>query len=276
MFKIGISLHPKQISDEIFAKYKESGIGAVEICVSHGDADLDYDELVRLTDKYGIERWSYHLPFYTADISNPEIADESIKNYCELIDKAVNSGFTHIVVHPCFEVTEEDREERFALAKKNLPIVAEYAKSKGVPVAVEDLPKQCIGRSSWEIKELISTHENLYACFDTNHLFFEKPEDYIRALGDKLITLHVSDYDFIFERHWLPGEGKIDWQALYQALLEVNYSGVWMYEVPFSSKTIIRERNLEPSDYAKNAREIFEGKKPTAIGTPNPEIYANK
>lgn len=33
------------------------------------------------------------------------------------------------------------------------------------------------------------------------------------------------------ERHWLPGEGKINWKELIAALDSCGYSGVWMYEV---------------------------------------------
>ena len=262
------------MTEQTFAEFEKHGIAAMEH--STGTDDTDYEELVRLTDKYHVKRWSYHLPVNQLDISNPEFADSALETYRNLINKGTAYGFSRFVIHPCHTVTEQDRESRFAMAKKNLPIIAEYAKSKGARLAVEDLPKQCIGRKSSEILELISTHDNLYACFDTNHLFFEKQDEYIRALGKNIITLHVSDYDFIYERHWLPGEGKIDWQALYKALLEVGYNGVWMYEVSFSSKTIFRDKpSLEISDFANNAREIFSGKSPTRIGTPNPEIYNN-
>ena len=53
----------------------------------------------------------------------------------------------------------------------------------------------------------------------------------MKKLGKDIITLHISDYDFVDERHWLPKEGKTDWDSLIKALVECGYDGVWMYEV---------------------------------------------
>ena len=69
------------------------------------------------------------------------------------------------------------------------------------------------------------------------------------------------DYDYIDERHWLPGEGDIPWYDLYKTLLEVGYTGAWMYEIsPKCPKTILRDRDLTCADFARNANEIFTGK----------------
>ena len=72
-------------------------------------------------------------------------------------------------------------------------------------------------------------------------------------VGDKIITLHVSDYDFMNERHWLPGEGQNDWQKIIKSLKEVGYTGVWMYEIRFTCpNTILRDRDLSCDDFVKN------------------------
>ena len=68
-------------------------------------------------------------------------------------------------------------------------------------------------------------------CFDVNHLFHESHKDFIDALGEKIITLHISDYDYEDERHWLPGEGEINWEELVSLLKKINYQGVFMNEI---------------------------------------------
>ena len=50
--------------------------------------------------------------------------------------------------------------------------------------------------------ELISADERLVICFDTNHLLSEDPVEFIHKCGHKIVTLHVSDYDFIDEKHF--------------------------------------------------------------------------
>jgi len=86
------------------------------------------------------------------------------------------------------------------------------------------------------------------------------------AVGDKIITVHISDYDFVDERHWLPGEGKLDWQRMLKCFEKVGYQGVWLYEINFEAPaTLSRSRKLNCEDFARNAAELFAGKEVTRI-----------
>ena len=89
-------------------------------------------------------------------------------------------------------------------------------------------------------------------------MLYEDAVDFIRNVGDKIVTAHVSDFDFYNERHWLPGEGKLDWQAILRALKEIGYQGPWLYEIGFACpKTIYRDRDLTCDDFVRNAKELF-------------------
>ncbi len=144
-------------------------------------------------------------------------------------------------------------------------MTAEY----GGRILVEDLPRTCLGRDSAEILRLIKDDDRLAVCFDTNHLLTEDPTAFVRTVGDRIVSLHVSDYDFVNERHLLPGEGDVDWQALVTALREVGYNGSWLYEVNFGNTPIItRQRDLTAADFVENARQIMAGEKPTVLVKP--------
>lgn len=262
------------VNEEIMAGHKAAGINTIEISVGNtqlADA-LDFKEARRLADKYGIELWSLHLPFLpfnVIDPSVPALADYTVKYFCSFIDKATEIGIKTIVIHPSGEpIAESDRPMRLECAKKSLAALAEYAKAKGAVIAVEDLPRTCLGRDSSDILELISAHPDLRVCFDTNHLLSESIADFIKKVGDKIITTHVSDYDEKNERHWLSGEGVIDWKALKDALIAIGYDGPWLYELGLdgSLPTIDRERRLEYSDFARNHDEIMNDKPITTIG----------
>ena len=55
---------------------------------------------------------------------------------------------------------------------------------------------------------------------------------FIKNVGRKIVTLHVSDYDFIDERHLLPLKGKNDWKAILASLeKDAGYRGPFLYEV---------------------------------------------
>lgn len=278
MFKIGLSTCFKKIDETLFAQYQKNKIDAMEISTEYQNyASLNYKEIRSLANQYDITLWSYHLPFQKmdeVDISNKELQKHTIESWSELIKKGVEIGIDKFVAHPSTEPIEEnERKDKLEYSKEGLAKLADVAKEAGAVIAVENLPRTCLGNCHKEIKELISYHDDLKVCFDTNHLLFEDAVDFIHQLSNKIITTHVSDFDFINERHWLPGEGKLDWQKLISTLKEVNYQGIWLYELAFVlPKTLYRERELNCGDIRKNADELFQGKELTILSKPKENL----
>ena len=268
--KIGMSR--ASMTKEVFNELKNANIKYIEISLSKENAEkMDFQEVKALADESGVKIWSYHLPFMPfkeVDISNPEIAQKTVEYLKYFIENGAKIGIDKFVIHASGEpIKEEDRRVRMDTAKKSLKELAEYADSFGAIIVVENLPRTCLGRDSKDILELLSADSRLKSCFDTNHLLKEDSSEYIKAVGEKIVTTHVSDYDFKDERHWLPGEGKIDWQRLYSDLKSVGFDGMWLYELNLSStKTIDREKNLTAFDVYENANLIFEGKALTPKG----------
>lgn len=264
MYKIGLSTYDKPICKELFENYRNAGIEAMEICVNPEEySGIDYNAIMEWSKEFGVDLWSYHLPFGPSeeiDISKRNTCEYTIRYYEELIKKATGAGIKRFIVHPSGEpIDDEERSERMKCSKESLFRLATVAQKNDAVIAVEDLPRTCLGKNSDEIAELIGVHEGLRVCFDTNHLLSENPADFIHKLGDKIITTHISDYDFIDEKHWLPGEGKIDWSSLIKAFDDIKYNGVWLYEISFiCPKTITRSRDLTCEDFSGNARKLFE------------------
>ena len=253
----------------------------MEISVAYDKyADLDYKRMQAWARAYNVNLWSYHLPFCPfedIEISKRNVARRTISYFSELIKKGVDIGIDNFVIHPSGEPIEEtERAERMECAKESLAELAEIAAKSGAVIAVEDLPRTCLGRNSAEILELISVHPALRVCFDTNHLLNEDIPTFIRNVGSKIFTLHVSDYDFLNERHWLPGEGDINWSDVLAALKEVGYVGPWLYEVGYSPTSTIERRTLCAADFVRNAQTIFNGGRPEAIGRRKPDLKSWK
>ena len=280
--KVGLSVGSgkKGVSREHFAAYLAAGIEAVELslgglCLNDAYRAFDFKGIAADARAEGVEPWSLHLPFAPFEEVNIASLDEGIRKrtvdgLSEIIRRTGDAGISLAVIHPSAEPNEEkDRPRHLMQAKASLARLSEVCRQNGVTLAVEDLPRSCLGNSSAELLELISVDPSLRVCFDTNHLLFEDPVHFVRALGDKIVTVHVSDYDFVNERHWLPGEGKADFYAILSALDEVGYRGPWLYEVGLETpKSIERERELTLSDFAKNANEIFSFKPLTVLGKP--------
>ena len=269
MLKIGISscFYPV-LTEDSFKELRNEGIYALELSMKKDVCDtVDYDQIKEWADKYGIILWSYHLPFApNIDIS---VLDESTRaSFVEylsgLIKKASDIGIDKFVIHPSREpIADEDRPLRMKQSMRSLAELAEFSASCGAVMAVEDLPRTCLGRTAEDMITLLSADDRLRVCFDTNHLTMDNNARFMEKLGDKIITLHVSDYDLIDEKHWLPGEGQNDWAEIMDGLEKIGYSGVFMYEVGAGKpKIITRSRPIEPSDFVKNAHSIFNREKP--------------
>lgn len=271
MFNIGLSSCDKVVDEQLFEMYNNAGITAMELSPGFDKySEEDFKTFAALSDKYGVGLWTYHLPFGPfdkIDLSRSETAEYTLEHYREIIRKASLAKIDKFVVHPSGEpIADDERADRINCAKDSLYKLAEIASEYGAVIAVEDLPRTCLGRNSAEIAELISVHDNLGVCFDTNHLLVEDNIRFIYNLKGKIITTHVSDYDFKDEKHWLPGEGDIEWSTLVNALKDTGYNGVWLYEMGFHiPNNRSRARELTCEDFVRNANEIFDNKEITII-----------
>ncbi len=259
-FRFGMSSCGMQdLTDENFIAMKNAGVKELELSFAPNKyKTLNWKEIKQKADKYSVNLWSLHLPFgpfeeiNPAD-DNPAVNKSTIEYFSRLMECASKIGIKVFVVHPSGEPIEEnDREKQLATSGKTLSKLADIAEKLGGVIAVEDLPRTCLGRDSYDITTILSYDDRLRVCFDTNHLLKEKNTDFIKAVGDKIITTHFSDYDMENERHWLPGEGIIDWVELILALEEVNYEGPLLYEMEFKAPETIKRRMLTMDDFKKN------------------------
>lgn len=275
-WKIGRSVGTDVLDTAFFKALKENGLDSVELSLPQTQYDTyDYAAIRRCAAEAGVEIFSFHLPFYPGRWLDPSTPDEAAREDCisllkRMLDYAATAGAKVAVIHPSGEPhTEEERPDRIARSKRSLAELCEYAADLGLRLAVENLPRTCLGRDSGEMLELVSADERLVICFDTNHLLSEDPVDFIRKCGHKIVTLHVSDYDLLDERHWLPGEGTANWPAMVAALREVGYSGPWNYEVGSEpDKYLVPPYTRTNAMYRQNAEEVLGGKPITVRAKP--------
>lgn len=93
----------------------------------------------------------------------------------------------------------------------------------------EDSPEVLI-----RLKESLSDCDNFRLCLDYGHACLTSTpiENWVEQMAPYIGHMHMNDNDLIADRHWVPGDGKIDWNrcvALLQkygidspALLELN------------------------------------------------------
>ncbi len=264
-------------TEEIFAGLAEAGIEVMEL-VLHDDDDsarilADGENIRRMAQRYGVCLRSLHLPFgmqtVNLGLADAEERERTLALFLAQIRGAAGLGCAYAVVHSGIPLPQSERAQCMEYAKECLAVLQTEASRLGITVMVENLLPSCLGKNSTEILELLSAHPDLRVCFDTNHLFGETHHDFLVAVGAKLVGVHLSDYDLLDERHWMPGEGKIDWPQIMDDLLAVGYDGPLLYEVNAwrTPKTIAR-RALTFADFRENHAMLLAGKKPLPIGKP--------
>lgn len=223
-------------------------------------------EVKKRADKAGVKIWSVHLPFggpFDISQTNDTLRQRAVElNRNDMILSAKTVSPVKFVIHPSAEpIADEERVARIEASKKSLRELAETAKELNIPLLVENLPRTCLGNTSTELLDIISGIDNTAICFDVNHLLLEPQTTFVNNTKGLIQNTHMSDYDRKNERHWLPGEGVIDWNELLFALVESGYEGPFIYEASKGKEPNIvtiqsmgdRWKKLK-SDYAKAAK----------------------
>jgi len=237
-WRAGLSYH--DLSYDSLCRLREARIECVEVTLSDilklppGQHTAKCAEIRENARKAGVELWSVHIPYGKAwDISVTDAAGHAkvMKSMREAIELCALLAPKKAIIHASAEpIRDSDRRRRLEVCRKALAELTPGFSKIHVQLALEDLPRTCLGNTSDEILWLINGIGGLGVCFDTNHLLKETPEQFVRKVGPHIVTLHVADYDGKDERHWMAGEGIVNWPVVIRELQTAGYSGPWLYE----------------------------------------------
>ncbi len=258
--RLGVSLNcitPK-ITAEALDTVRRSSIETFEIPVSYFKSDGDAKRaLVRriLPDRVGSVHALFGAPYDFSSLDRA-VHRAAMDEARHAVDLAADLGAEIVVLHLSAEpVAPVERPARLDQARTAVRIIAEHARKLTVKLAIELLPRTCLGNASGELLEVLDDCDprTVGACLDVNHVmhrYLELPDD-IRTLGDRLIHLHLSDYDGVDEKHWMPGDGVIDWKELVHALRETGYAGPLHYESASKAETVSEKVRDFEQNYAR-------------------------
>jgi len=188
------------------------------------------------------ERYAVHLGLHTASAVNvaevaPYVAD-AVEHYLEAyVEIAPRLGAKWIVMHAGFHFTS-DKERRMVVGRDRLKRIASHAEQHGVVVLLENLNKE---PDDAEIHYLAHTLEEwrYYAeaihspsfalSFTANHahLVPEGIDGFIDAIDlSRVGEVRLADcLRNGFEAHLKPGEGNLDFGALFARLEAAGFKG---------------------------------------------------
>lgn len=227
---------PRDLSlAERFLLARDAGYDGVEIGTLE-DAD-ERTAAKEAADAAGIELPSimasghWKTPLSSGD---EETRQQGVQNLRDSIDTAVAVGATHVLVVPAVVQADQPYQETYDLALQSLRELAPYGVEQGIYIAVENVWNKFL-LTSREMEQFLaevdSPQVGLY--FDCgNILNYGFPEQWIRDLGNRLMKVHVKDFDANTRqfRHLL--QGSVNWIEVRQALLEVGYDDYITVELP--------------------------------------------
>jgi len=247
-FPLSVSLHTldreQQLSTmKLLAK---SSVSFVEIWEPTFKQDPDYlSKALKTLSQAGVKARTVHAKFGgELDLSSPDpdVRESGITAANQAIDLAVKMKAEIVIIHPSAEpISDNEREKRRNFSRASLAAITMHASQARCRVAVELLPRTCLGSSAARLLGLLQDLDpkTVGICLDTNHLMgkFDLLPQMVRDLGRRLLALHCSDYDGIDEKHWPPFRGVINWKAFLLALKDINFSGPIHYQAVLDGET---------------------------------------
>ena len=248
--KLGVSLHTlsHDLTEELLRTVAGSRIATLEIATRILDTDANRSRIAPLKEmlaRSGVRPMTIHAFFgkdYDCSVPDRSARGRALAAAHVSIDIALELGAPMIVVHASAEpIAPSERGARFEWAQAGLAEIGKRCQEKGLRVAVELLPRTCLGNTVDELLAILDPLDGdvVGVCLDTNHLMdrYEDLAHVVLRLGDRLFTLHLSDYDGVDEQHELPGKGVLDWGSFVRALQEIDYGGPFNYESKLDGET---------------------------------------
>jgi fructoselysine 3-epimerase len=180
-----------------------------------------------------------------------EEREATVRYYNEVVDLASDLGANKVLYIAGWQIFGTSRQQAWDRTKSCLDLIASHAGKKGITIVVEPTAAATnLIETADDAMELMRSiaRDNVKVMFDTLHALYrnEIPADYVRAMRDDLVHIHVSDSNRV-----IPGEGRVDWIGLMQALNECGYNGYLTMEIGLDSRT------ADPDQIARTALKFL-------------------
>ena len=259
MLPFGYNIGLQAVSLDTMQASKAAGVGFIEVSfgvyidtktrefkVSEADILKDVYAAKKAADSAGVVIYSVHMPFSQfIDISLTDEGErqavidlhKKVLEYCRILEPKV------ILFHPSWYLGLNEREARKQSFVRSATELNEAVKSIHALMVIENMlgPNLLVNKEGKYERPLCRTveetvevmgrlPEDIYSAIDMNHI--KNPEKLILAMGERLKHVHIADGDGEAERHYFPcsGKGENDWNAILDALYQVKYSGVFLFE----------------------------------------------
>lgn len=243
----GMNIHYRYFSLEYFLESQaRAGFQTIELWAGSPHfflSDMEYDDCVRLkrmlwerglTVKV-ITPENCSVPYQFA-ASDPELYRRSFSYFKKGLEAGEELGCQIMAVHSGRGNLNEDREEAWKRGRDMLARLADFARTKGITLAMESLRPQetNLAVTLKDVKRMFDeiSHPNFKTMIDTCAMGVsgENPEQWFQVLGGENIV-HMHFVDGTPYGHLIWGDGKHDLEAWLKTLHRHHYRGLLSQEI---------------------------------------------
>jgi sugar phosphate isomerase/epimerase len=193
-----------------------------------------------------VGRLGVHGPFVGMLINAPDPDIQAVvsRRLTQGVQFAAELGATHMVVHspfaqkgsPFMQLTSAiDLQNNIGWVHATLDPVVRVAESLGVMLVIENINDLNPAALIATVKSFDT--ETVRLSIDVGHVNLHAraggmpPSQWILETGPYLQHLHLQDNDGMFDRHWAPGDGEINWYSVFEALSTLDHQPRLIMEV---------------------------------------------
>ena len=216
---------------------RSSGFESVEVSDSATLNLPQLDEIIRISQDCGLEIRNWHLSGKSPFVQIESQSREAIDGMKCSMDRGARTGAKKHVLHWLQRFLDPKCDSLWRNATDQW---VQHADSLGVRLLMETVPDKPRNERYVPSREIIEFVNNYPAhlmgiCLDVNHSNLKEDlPSVVRIIRRRLASLHISDNDGKSEKHWLPGQGVIDFPGLFNALRNINFAGDFVLEVTAS------------------------------------------
>lgn len=193
---------------------------------------------IRIHSVMNMAHWQHPL-----SSPNPDDVKKSVEGMETSLRNAKLWGADTVLLVPAVVRPDTTIPEAWRRSQPHIKKLIPLAKELGVVIGIEPVWNKFL-LTPYDTAKYVDEFKSPWvrAYFDVgNVVMYGYPQEWIRALGKRIVKFHLKDFKYE-TRQFVPlREGSIDWKEVRKAIGEIGFSGYLTVELPGGDEAYLRE-----------------------------------
>jgi L-ribulose-5-phosphate 3-epimerase len=195
---------------------------------------------IRIDSVMNVDHWQYPL-----SSSDAAVVEQSLHGMRTSLHNARLWGADVVLLVPAVVNPQTSYRDAWSRSQAQIRKLIPLAQELNVVIAIEEVWNRFL-LSPLEMAQYIDEFHSPWvrAWFDVgNVVLYGYPQDWIRALGKRIVKVHLKDFKRTENGYaWVNlGEGDVDWPAVRQAFTDIGYGGCVIAELEPGDEAYLRD-----------------------------------